>query len=363
MRLNFRELFERFRFRIAEALQTRVAWWAGSDTAPGEGSRVPWVAIIGREHYLESIERVPSTSWYQLRLAFKLRASEGAFQLFFIGPVEEGYRVVRCFRVLNNIPAFVSNAWFWLPETLALDHSLDGARVFDVDRLGSRYFLVPKKGSQMLGAMMASTEIFLLANGIPDRPTEKIQGRDVLLLALRGIPRIPASAWVNLIGPKKIQGLVTQLRPLAVILLFVVFSYMAVSTAYLVALNSFRDSQIQQLDDGVDLLLQKQRDIDRMSTEYQSLYRLVDGRVVTYSAWDYVKPIWDSGGLFSGLSVRPGAIVVRGSAKSATEVLEKIASMKSTKAAKFDSPVRDDMGRQSFSIMVTPYQSAKDGNL
>lgn len=344
----------RFSEAARATLMRRIAWFAGDQQHAGSSATKPWILLLGREYYREYSERFAISSWTQLRSAMALRCSHLPHTYFFIGPLIDGHRVVRFYEIDTTIVSANQHCWFWLPETLALDHSLEPSKVFDIERLGLRYFLVAKVSSQISGGVLASREVFALAAGVSDSDFAHLREPELLPKLTIGLRRLPLSAWINLLNRSRTSEWFSQAKPKVAFVLAGLLLYMFLASTYLYGVTTYRQKQLDGLGENLEQLLDQQRRVDEMSTSYEALSRLVLGRTTTFPSWEYAKPIWDAGGSVIGLSVTPGTVVIRGSTSSATGVLESISSLPSVRSAKFAAPVNSDGGRQIFSIQVVP---------
>lgn len=347
------------------------AWWRGRAERLGVWalSRFVWVAeerrtfngdssdeyalvaVIGREHYVESRKRYPILNRADLGRVIEVekRGREGLFSR--IGPVIDSSREVQFFCFSETLKARSPRAVFWVPESLVLALSLSDEGVATVRRGQFCYFISSRGRTQISGGGIVSPTLFRMAAGIPLSGLEStLDDEGVLSILRRFIFRIKLEDWWNFRGPDFHRLFRDLWRPVIAITSVIFLAYLSLASAYLSAGVAVRQLQIDRLGSEVAPLLEAQRRIDFLSSERATMRQVVESRTEVWPMWEIAAEVWAAGGAINSLTFRSGDVVITGTAPSAIKILERVAAKKTVAWAKFDSGVRQAAQEQVFSI-------------
>jgi hypothetical protein len=109
-------------------------------------------------------------------------------------------------------------------------------------------------------------------------------------------------------------------------------------------------AKIATLGPEVDVLLQSQSDIERLSAELTDTGTKASTFKPFYPVWSILLTLIESGIEVRDFSMDGGEYNISGQAERATEVLSALIAMPGVKSAEFSAPTRRDLAKDQFSI-------------
>lgn len=350
-----RATWEGLKNRLRVALGRRIVWITDSRRdAFGQASRAPvLVAVIGREHYTERRKTYPVRGWRDLGRVLDLELAGAPPTLALIGALAEDRREVVLYELAPTALEQAGRSVFLVPESLLVAATLPAQRVAMVDRDGLKYFVAASGVSQVAGGAVVTARLFAIAAGMDEEnPALELGGADVNSRLTQGLRRLAPQAWLRLVSPTLKLDLGLAWRPLGALAGAGLLAYLMFASAYLSVTESLRQSELDDLGPEVNSLIETHREVERLGTEQAKLADVLRQRQLTYPVWGIVAGAWAKGATFNGLTLVDGHLTLRGSAPSATAVLEALAADKAVEDARFGAPVRQMGGREQFVITL-----------
>ncbi len=350
--------FIRLRERIIRAwlrwLNDRLVWITDErrtfNGAPSD--RWALVAVLGREHLSEQREIFRSSQVREIMRALRLRSGFNSPRtLFSVASGADGGTVVTSHIVDLSFELARLKAVFWIPETILLAKTLAAEKVAEVDRPGVSYYLDPSGLSRMAGGVIQNVDVFAWAVGAPtESAVERIEQVDVvprLRLALLRAVSVEWWYWRS----RDLGALVRQhARPLAVTTAVVVTAYLLLVSVYLKSAVFWHERQLERLGPEVGVLLDRQREAERVAAEARILSGIFQPGVYSYRLWAPVREIWDTGASLNGIEFDNERLTFRGRSFKSTELLGRLSARADVTEAKFAAPVRQVETFEEFAI-------------
>ena len=366
------EWFSRWRENAKTAIAQRIVWLTSirSDQTGAASDRPAIVGIIGREHYEERRKSFPIRSYWELDRVLRLELQDAPRTLTFIGPLVEDHREVAFFELKPTFAPDSFRALFWVPESLLVASTLAPQGIATVERDELTYFVAGSGASQVRGGALRSAGFFALAIGVPvDQEAVALQEDDVRVAFWTALKRLSPLSWLRAASPDIDAGIRKHWKPVAAASAATLFAYLVLASAYLAITTKLRERELEKLGGEVSVLLEKQREVERLAREHSAIAKLLAEQKPVYVFWSLAPDVWKHDGVLLGFSYNDGRAVVRGRAKVATDVLSEIAARKDVEAAKFDTPIRlggEGMDQQEFAISLrfvapTPPKEASRG--
>lgn len=346
---------ERLRDRAQEWLASRLVWLTSrrSDFRGQETAAPALVVVIGREHYDERRIAYPIRSWFELTRVLRLDRPDPTATLAIIGPLAEDRREVTFFDLHPSVREQAGQSAFWIPESLLLARGAERGEVVTIERSDLRYFLARDALSQRAGGLVRSPELFAFAGGIAAERFSHFSDERELRDRLRSsLAQIDLSVWAQTVSPSLKEIIGVYWKPVTAIATAALVAYLVLASAYLGAMNWWRERQIAALGPEVSVLLESQRHSDQMAGEQRGAAKVLAGRRPTYFVWQVAAKVWEKSGMFDGLTWSDDQLLVRGRALNAIDLLKAISALPGVEGAKFVAPVTDDAGMQSFAIKL-----------
>lgn len=321
-----------------------------------DGDAVPsrvFVAVVGREHYLESKRRLPIRSWREVVATLDLERSASATRLVNIGSWNGEHREVTVFDFPRGLPAQTSASIFCVPESLLLERSLGPSQVGVVTRGMLTYFVSRDGTSQIKGGLINSPESYAIGVGIPSNGEVRKFDVDTLTELLPSqLSSLAMAEWVTLIRPGLREQILSWLRPAALASAAISIGYLIVVSSYLLGMSAFRERQITQLGPEVGSLLALQREVGAAKQESESWAMVARAKPQSHRVWESAALVWGLGGTLSALTLSDRKLMIQGTVPVATDLLGALTKLPSFEGAKFAAPVRKVGDREEFSITL-----------
>lgn len=335
-------------------LSQRITWLVDEprDLSGNPARSGALVTVIGREHYEEVHQHYPIRSASDLRRVLFVGGADPQTMVS-IGPLVGEKREVTLFKVRPEISLSELRTIFIVPETLILRQPDSGNTISLVERRGAQYFIAPNGVSQLAGALIQDPAAFAVAVGVADHAVHTIREDELSERLQHGLRAFSLGVWPVLLSDYAKRISLLAAKRVSVLLALVFTAYLILILTYYAVAGELRRRELVALGTEVDALLIKQRDVDRLGSEYGLIVEKLRERRFSIDAWRIAGTVWKSGGRITGFEFDDNALTVRGRAKNATELLRNVSSLPRVTGAKFDSPVRQDGDEQEFSIGMT----------
>ena len=355
-RRRLQATWEALKEQLRVALGRRIVWITDARRdAFGQASVAPaLVAVLGREHYMERRKTYPVRGWRDLTRVLDLELAAAPPTLALIGRLAQDRREVTLYELAPTALEQAGRSVFLVPESLLVAATLPAQRVATVDRDGLRYFVAASGVSQVAGGAVVNARLFAIAAGMDEEnPALELDGAQVNSRLTQGLRKLAPQAWLRLVSPSLQLDLGLAWRPLGALAGAGLLAYLLFASAYLSLGQSLRQGELEDLGPEVNSLIETHREVERLGTEQAGLAQVLGERQVTYPVWGILSGAWAKGASFNGLTLTDGRLTLRGSAPSATSVLEALAADKAVKEARFGAPVRQLGDREQFVITLT----------
>ena len=338
--------------KLRERLVSRVVWSADPDRNLGSGPVPKWALVLiwGRDHYREIHRYYPINRWSDALAVARTEAATLGPCMLTVGKFSEGRRRItfHCLDLKPDSPSV--KALFWLPEAAVIERVIPANALATVERGGLRYFLSNGE-SQIAGGVIQTAERFALASGIRGGWQAATFDDTAIREMLReGLGRLDGGVWSTALSPDLERWFVAIRRPLMLGLLAFVVAYMILATLYVAAALALRESAVTEVAETVAPLLDAQKRVERLRRERALLLELQQGRKLVLPLWGGLDGVWQSGGVVQALTWNEKSASIRGRATDATAVLAALRQVPQIKGARFSAAVRQESGRQDFSI-------------
>lgn len=357
MRISFQQLTSRWLKTIKTALEGRIIWLQNSrvDLSGEASDRPALVAVIGRQWYRERRKTYPVRSLSELRKVIRLEVAELGPTLFHIGPLQDEKRLVTLYELAADLDLEQLSAALLLPESRAVALSLMPGEIAVVENEDQPAYFVTADGiSQQKGGALQSAELFSMAIGAqPPTAVLTLRSSDVRERLWPATRKVGLVEWVEAFNPALSKVAARLGPPIALATATMVLVYLLVASAYLTGMTTLRAYQIEQLGPEVNGLLDKQRRLESLATDYLGLTDLTNQTIATYKIWGMVTNVWQTGGSVSAISIVDGAGSLRGIAPVATDTLRGLSTEPTVLNPSFDAPVRQSGGTEEFVIGFT----------
>ncbi len=354
----FAELSGKLSAHLSRWIRARVVWFAGERRSLDGGavSALPWLVILGREHYEERRRVYGIRSWRGLRAVLQLEHGEDRTFIYSIGPYGDEGRVVRIFRLLPSALSVRQDVLFVLPESLLLASEVADGEVLRVSRDTIDYYLSRGCASQLRGGTIVNERLFALSAGMAESSPIRTLGLHELGVALeRALLRLSAGDWWQAFVAHDRWVKDLPWKRMAVTTGWSLAIYLLFASAYLESANAWKQRQLSTLGTEVDQLVIKQREIDRATQELKGMNQLAAERLATHYLWGVLAEMWRSGGSLMGMQLDGNQLTLRGRAaqSKATDILAALSRLPQVRAARFDAAVRAEFDQEGFVIVLT----------
>jgi len=351
--------------RLGTALRQRIAWLTDARrNLSGVATEAPvLVVVLGREHYLERRRRYPIHSQRDLDAVLKQELAHAAPTLTMVGEPEQDKREVAFYELRPGVLEKVGRAVWLVPESAILSKTLPKGRVASVDRDGFRYFLASTGASQPAGGTVASAELFALATGLDGTEGPITLDREQAAQRISaGLRALSPRDWLRLRRPAASSQARVDWRAVGTVAGIGLVAYLALASGYLLLTTESRETKLGTLGPEVESLLDAQREVDALAAQREGVQKVLAGQADTHELWRIVGIAWSKGANLNAVELLDFELTLRGSARSATEVLAALDVAPGVDSARFSAPVRGaKSGGEEFAITLTMSRKATGG--
>jgi hypothetical protein len=354
----FRNLSERFG-SLGETfrgwLKRQVSWASDnpheSDAKPNQGWRL--ISVFDRNQYEEEVRYYPVSRWFDALQIARLEGGDSRVSLFHIGPLVDGKRRVRFFRIDDSAAEAAANALFWVPESLPLSLNLSEKEILHINN-GSFSYYQSATGGQIEGGVIRSPELFALASGVPSGfRLERLDGRARRDRAISQLAFMSVVDWLLLISPRFWQWVSAIGRPLVIFCLALWLAYFVLVSAYLLGSKTFYERRLQALGTEVETLLESQRRLDGLANKQLGYLSLASQRDSLIPMWRGLAGMWGGGAELRSIKWIDGSVTVRGATLDSMRLLTTLREMEGISNPRFSTAIRAERDLQEFTVEFT----------
>ena len=351
------EIPQRIARDLVDRLLGHVTWHASAsrNLSLSPGDRYPLVIVLGREHYSERRKSYPALRRRDLEKVLREDLVGEPPTITLLGPIDGDRREVSFYRLDRSVIESLPRSLFIVPESVLLGVMLAAESWVDIERQNYRYFLFHDGPSQPAGGALGARELVAMAAGVdPDLAPEEWRGSDELIRRFkRALTALPALNWWSCRNPLPHAPWITGIawKPVALTAGLMAFGYLVISSLYLQATLSYRESVLEAK--GSEVLQGLVADDEARGYEAQrdALIELWSSRADTQQIWGGIASMLQHGATVGGIVIQGERISVRGEARDASEVLSELARLPQFGDVSFDAPVRSGRGRrQNFAL-------------
>ena len=360
MRERIRAAWSAALHRIGRALLGRVVFLPreGEVCLIAEGvsaAASPWVMVIGREWYEESIVRLPRLGWLETRRVLQLQYEGQTGVLFQLARVENAARMVRVFRLSPRAMERASRALWVLPETALFSKQSDYPGVLEVRRAGCSYFLASDQPSQIAGGLVARAEIYGLSVGAREPEAfELIDEPEFFARLTSQLKKLHLSDWLGFVNRSLVIGSAQTLKKPALVAAATFAVYMVVVSAWLSWSIRTRQAEADALAPKVSTLVAKQREIEQFANEYSVIAERWKEKKTGVVIWWLASEVWKQNGAVVSASFANNEAVLQGTVRNAATLLSVLSASPAVENVRFNGPVtRLSDESEQFSLTIT----------
>jgi hypothetical protein len=205
--------------------------------------------------------------------------------------------------------------------------------------------------SSLQSPIINSAQRFMLSAGLsPQCQSASLPPVKAIQHFASGIIKMPLSLWTNLLNKNSAkQNLPALVANIAIPFITIFSAYLMISSAYLVMKDSSLQNQLHQQGEQIDLALKQQQQLDNNATRFTLISEFINKQDISSPFWLALAEVLPEVTL-SNIRKVGNRYVIRGTADSATNTLEKISQLPNVIEAKFDTPSRKVRSKERFTI-------------
>jgi len=312
----------------------------------------PWILIVSREYYQESVDKLPIVEQKEIKQILQLRCADVlGDNVYTINTVTENQTFYNLWKFNQSLPV----SWFRLPESLLVAKFLgeDVAGVLESQDKQTRLYV----GSSRQGiysakptSMLNSLSRFCQSCGLVEQTSSPtITTSQFYAVLVEGLLGLTSKNWLTFSrSPKNKLNYQSIKIPLWCAAGCVVV-YLTVGSGYIVWQKYKLEQQL--LGSKVELTnaLDVQDTMVSLQQQISSLSSFASALQSKMPIWQILLPLYAEA-QFTNISLDNGRFILRGTAARASELLAKLAVMPGVSEAQFDLPVSKSSNQESFTI-------------
>jgi len=313
------------------------------------------ILIIAREFYKEQAKIYPIDNKAELSKLLALQYPSDNNYHSYIWGSDNGQSQVNIWQFEQALPS----ANIYMPETLLLALSANEQEVLtivdDVNENNRGNLFIGRLGevihSLRSTAVVNTPQRFIMSTGLANRADNvlKISSDNLATQLARGTKKLSFSLFsVFFKRPKKSDNL-QLLKKVTIPFFTVLFIYLALTSGYLVVKKYNLAQELANNSAEVSQALSLQQKLDDMQLRHSAFKSFLATQRNYSPLWLILVDIFPHAE-FSNIQTSNERIVLRGSAKKATQVLQLLSDDVRILDAKFDFPTRKNRGRDVFVI-------------
>lgn len=312
----------------------------------------PWVLIVSRDYYQESLENLALTDQRELKAVLKLNNNNEEFSaVYLVNTITDNQSYFNRWKFPKNL----ISAMVMLPEGLLLakSESTNTPIVVEDDQQEARLFVVGSSNglsSTKPTAVINSISRFCQSSGLSQQTSSTvISNKQIPSALINGLGNLSIKHWAGFWRAPHQSFSFANIKNSLVMVMACVVVYLSASSGYLYWQQSQLEQQLQQGKSEVNEALNIQDKRNELKSQVEGLSQVVaDFRSKTV-IWAILLPLFEEA-KFDNVRYQDGRFILRGSAPKATVLLSKLVEKNGVTDAQFDLPVTSNRARESFTI-------------
>jgi len=339
---------------LVDSFLPKVTGWTALDGATNVArQQESLITVVARQHYVEWEKRYPVVSKVELKQILNAEQIEKGVYLYAISEPENRNRTVRCWFISAEIADKYPKSLFWLPESWLFRKYLERSAVLRVvSNLGS-YFVSEQRGVIRSVAETPVLNVHTVCSSWGIADLEPFEVHNDIHQSFDDLRSLRWNDWLNgfCFRPGLFAG--RSLRRLSIVFGVTLGIYMAGSTTYLLAAQSFYQDKISQSkNDRLDGLLQKQLESQNIQQQLAISSEILSEKKYSFPVWKLISELLSKNVDLMNMRFQDGKWTFRGRADSATRVLQFVRTHEVVQQAEFESAVTREEGKESFVLAV-----------
>jgi hypothetical protein len=312
----------------------------------------PWVVIVSRDYYQESLENLAVTDQRELKAVLKLNNNNEDFNsVYLVNTITDNQSYFNRWKFPKNL----ISAMVMLPEGLLLakSESANTPIVVEDEEQESRVFVVASSNglsSTKPTAVINSISRFCQSCGVSQQtPSTVISNKQLPTAFLNGLSNLSIKYWAGFWQAPYQSFNFTNIKSSLVMAMACVVLYLSASSGYLYWQQTQLEQQLQQGKSEVSEALDIQDKRNELKLQVEGLSQVVVDFKSKTVIWAILLPLFEEA-KFDNIRYQDGRFILRGSAPKATVLLSKLVEKNGVTDAQFDLPVTSNRARESFTI-------------
>jgi hypothetical protein len=312
----------------------------------------PWIMIVSREFYQESLDQLALTNQREVKALLKLNnADTQTDNIYCVNSITENNTFFNAWKFTQRL----GSPLFILPESLLLLAGLaeNTAITLEDEQQQARLYV----GASLQGlysskptAVLNSVSRFCHSCGLPQQSSSSVLTVAQLPGALlKGLLNLSANQWFSFwrapINTLSYNNIKSPLLPG----LSCIVAYLTLSSAYIYWQNAQLEQQIHEGKAEVTEALNVRDQFTALQLQVESLSVVTSEFASKTAIWQILLPLYAEG-KFNNIRYQDGRFILRGSTTKATELLAKLANHEGVLDAHFDLPVMTNRSQENFTI-------------
>ena len=372
--MSYKHIRHRLTDRLVEIASARIGFYrrgqhciSTDDGAhqwlpSADASAAKWLILVGREYYFESVRDYPIGHLNDLRKVLKNEPWRFPFKgLCFkrIQRVGEQVHRVTSWVIKPEVLDSLANRPLWVIPESALLEFLTDEKPIALNTLGETLFVAATADG--LVSSLGQEAAFLhrigtSASGNAGDSTEgitRLAGTQAINAQLRGV------VWIFKIAPQRFwAGVDTRRlydyswRRAAALCAGIFTLYMALTSAYLVAVNQWVDYRLRADTSAAESSMLARRDLATYRTRFETMQSMLLPWPPIWVAWDVFLDMKANGVGFRAVNMSAASATYYITSERATDVLDWLSRDRRIASAEFALPVRKVRNTEQCAIVV-----------
>jgi hypothetical protein len=312
----------------------------------------PWILIVSREFYQESLDQLALTNQREVKALLKLNnADTQTDNIYCVNSITESQTFFNTWKFSKTL----TGSFFTFPEGLLLVNNLQDnqAIVVETEQQQARLYVgASPQGlySSKPTAVLNSVSRFCQSCGLPQQPSSSVLTVAQLPGALlKGLRNLSANQWLAFWRTPHNTLSYDNIKSPLLLGLTCIIAYLTLSSAYIYWQNAQLEQQIHEGKAEVTEALNVQDQFTALQLQVESLSGVTSEFTSKTAIWQILLPLYAEG-KFSNIRYQDGRFILRGSTTKATELLAKLANHEGVLDAHFDLPVTSNRSQENFTI-------------
>lgn len=312
----------------------------------------PWILVVSRDYYQESLENLSLTNQKELKAVLTLNNSDEEYNsVYLVNTVTDNQSYFNRWK----FPKTLITAMVMLPEGLLLakSESANTPIVVEDDQQKARLFVVGSSNglsSTKPTAVINSISRFCQSSGLSQQTSSTVISNKQLPSALlNGLGNLSIKHWAGFWRAPHQSFSFANIKNSLVMVMVCVVVYLSASSGYLHWQQTQLEQQLQQGKSEVNEALNIQDKRNELKSRVEGLSQVVADFKSKTVIWAILLPLFEEA-KFDNVRYQDGRFILRGSAPKATVLLSKLVEKNGITDAQFDLPVTSNRARESFTI-------------